>query len=263
MDEETPQENLFTYLHALGMEDDDVQTYMTLVTSGASSALSIAKKTGISRTQVYRCLEKLKEHSLVSAEKLSYGTIFRTLPLQNIEGELASRDAETARLRDGLSSALHAMQEIIGANKVPTAEVQHYYGLAGMKQVNWNLLRAEKEYFVFELAHLTDHFETTFGRRHRERAMERGLISHDLTNVTVMTKAELEPFNPAKTFVRYIDPKILTINFEVYIYNDVVTLLDYKAKHPHAIEIHHPAFNAMMLQIYKALWSMATPLKLT
>ncbi|HUS26766.1 MAG TPA: helix-turn-helix domain-containing protein [Nevskiaceae bacterium] len=248
------------YLQKAGLEPGAITVYLALHRIGPCSALQIAKSTGISRTQVYRHLEELQHFSLASYEQLSYGTLFRPLPLQNIEGTIANREVETTALRDGLGAAVEAMQQFASGGKATNASVQHYYGLAGIKQANWNLTKARHEYFVFEVAHLNDHLDKTFARRHRERCMERKIASHDLTNAGRVTAAEIEPFNPTKTFYRHIDPDILKINFEVYLYDDVVTLLDYSPDNQHAIEIHHQAMHDMMQQLYNVVWNIATPL---
>ncbi|HSX29160.1 MAG TPA: helix-turn-helix domain-containing protein [Candidatus Saccharimonadales bacterium] len=250
-----------TYLEKLGIEPDATTVYIQLVRNGHSSALQLAKTTGISRTQVYRHLEVLQRNNLVSAEQLSYGTLYRPLPLDNIEGLLASREAETAAIRRNLGAMTAALQAIAGGSG-PTASVQHYYGIAGLKQANWNLTKADKSYKVFEAAHISVHLDKAFARRLRERYIERQLTSYDLTNATKVSAREIEPFEPSRTFLRHINPEVLTINFEMCLYNDVVTLFDY-SKNAMAVEIHHPALHAMMEQLFDAMWVQATPLDIT
>lgn len=247
------------YLEKLGLEPDATAIYIELIRHGHSSALQLAKATHISRTQVYRHLEALQSAGLTSAEQLSYGTLYRPLPLENIEGLLANREAETAAIRRGLGGMVQTLQAIAGGTG-PQATVQHYYGEAGLKQVNWNLTKADKEYRVFEAAHLSAHLDQAFARRYRERCIERKLTSYDLTNAISVTAKEIEPFDAERTFLRHIDPSLLTINFEVYIYNNVVALLDYSADNQMAIEMHHPTLQAMMRQLFDAMWSQATPL---
>lgn len=249
------------YLGKLGIEEESVAVYLKLVTQGYSSALQLAKVTGISRTQVYRHLEILQEHGLASAERLSYGTLYRPMPIENIEGLLANREAETAAIRRNLSAMANALQILAGGSG-PKASVQHYYGLAGLKQANWNITKADKEFKVFEAAHLSMHHDQAFARRHRERCIERGLTSYDLTNDTIVHAKDIEPFEHSRTFIRHIDPKILTINFEVVLYNDVVLLLDYTKENSMAVEIHHASLNAMMTQLFDAMWAQATPISI-
>src|SRR5579883_216348 len=192
---------LVEYLDRLGIEPEVSALYLLLIAHGQSSALQLAKQSGISRTQVYRHLETLQQHGLASAEHLSYGTLYRALPLENVEGTIASREAEISGLRRDLGSMAALLQQLAGSAG-PKATVQHYYGLAGLKQVNWNLTKADKEFRVFEVAHLDVHLDTAFARRCRERYIERKLTSYDLTNATSVQARELEPFEPSRAFVR-------------------------------------------------------------
>ncbi len=248
------------YLGKLGIETDAVAIYLELVKQGYSSALQLSRATKISRTQVYRHLEALQQYGLASAEQLSYGTLYRPMPIENIEGLLAAREAETAAIRNNLDAMAAALQAIAGGSG-PKATVQHYYGPAGLKQANWNITRADHEFKVFEVAHISVHHDLAFARRHRERVIERGLTSYDLTNDTIVRAQDIEPYEPSRTFFRHIDPEILTINYEIVLYNDITLLIDYHAQM--AVEMKHPAFNQMMAQLFDAMWAQATPLEIT
>jgi sugar-specific transcriptional regulator TrmB len=248
------------YLQVLGIEPDSTRLYLELVKQGHSSALQLARLSGISRTQVYRHLEALQAVGLVSAEQLSYGILYRALPLENIEGLLADREAKTAAIRRDLGGMVSLIKTLAGTQG-PEATVRHYYGVAGLKQANWNLTKADKEFRVFEAAHLSAHLDKAFARRHRERVMERDLITYDLTNDSTVYAKDIEPFEPSRVFIRHIDPEVLAINFEMYIYNDIVTLLDYSKEQPMALEIQHPSLHAMMRQMYDAMWRLGTPIE--
>jgi len=250
-----------TYLDKLGIEPDATRVYVELIKGGHTSALQLAKATGISRTQVYRHLEALQQYGLVSAEQLTYGTLYRPLPLENIEGLIASREAETAAIRRNLGGMVQALQALAGGSG-PKATVQHYYGLAGLKQVNWNLTKAKNSFSVFEAARLSQHLDQAFARRCREQFIQRGIHTRDLTNALTIRHKEVEPIDRALSQYRHIDPDLLTITFEVYIYNDVVTLLDYQHGNEMAVEMHHPSFNRMMQQLFDAMWAMSLPLEI-
>jgi Fe2+ or Zn2+ uptake regulation protein len=199
----TPEAHLQSYLKKAGIEPAATKVYLELNKDGPSSALQLAKGTGMSRTQVYRYLDALQLSGLVSAEQLSYGTLFRALPLENLEGLIIDRETQATELRTRLSDMATLLQHLAGS---------------------------------------------------------KGLRSYDLTNAEQVKAAELEPFNPRQAEIRHIDPEILRINFEVYIYNQVVALLDYSAENTMAIEIHHPSLHAMMRQLFDAMWNLGTPL---
>jgi sugar-specific transcriptional regulator TrmB len=257
-----PEQKLQDYIKKAGVDPAATKVYLELNREGPSSALQLAKSTGVSRTQVYRYLENLQQSGLVSAEQLSYGTLFRALQLENLEGLIVDREAQTTELRTQLESMTTLLQHLSGSNG-PKASVQHYYGVAGLKQANWNLTKAKNEFRVFEAAHISAHLDKTFSRRLRERFIEKRLRSYDLTNAEHVTAAEIEPYIPTLTEIRYIAPEILHVNFEVYIYNDIVTLLDYSKDNAMAIEVHHPALHAMMQQLFDAMWNLGTPLEVT
>jgi sugar-specific transcriptional regulator TrmB len=250
------------YLQVLGIEPEATMVYVELTKQGPSSALQLSKITGISRTQTYRRLEDLQASGLASAEQLSYGTLFRALPFENVEALIAQREAENVQMKGSMGEMVNVLQQMAGGAG-SKATVQHYYGLAGLKQVNWNLTNADKEFRVFEATHLSQRLDKVSARRHRERCIERELTSYNLTNDETIRAKDLEPFEPSRTFLRHIDREILTLNFEVYIYNDVVALLDYSKDQQLAMEIHHPTLHTMMRQLFEAMWNMATPLEIT
>ena len=146
------------YLQVLGVEPEATTVFVELTKQGPSSALQLSKVTGISRTQTYRRLEELQTIGLASAEQLSYGTLFCAMPFENIKALLAQREAETSLAKNNLDGMSNLLQQLAGSAG-PKATVQHYYGLAGLKQVNWNLTKADNEYRVFEAAHLSQHLD--------------------------------------------------------------------------------------------------------
>jgi sugar-specific transcriptional regulator TrmB len=246
---------LKSYLKRVGVSSDAAAVYIELFRVGPTTALKISRALNIPRTQVYRELDSLKALSLVSADKLSYGTLFRALPLDNLESLLRDRRAVTEQLSNELASVAQSMQIMAGSSG-PKATVRNYYGIAGLRQANWNLTKASKEFRVFETSHLSERFDQEFVKRCRERILERKLLSFDLTNHKRHSVKDLEPFDPSKVKLRYIDPKILDIKFEMYIYDEVVTLLDYSEQQRMAIEICHPNLSTMMRQLFDAMWMM-------
>ena len=250
------------YFKKLGLDQELAGLFIELTKLGQSSALLLAKVTGVTRTQVYRHLETVASKGLVSSEQLSYGTLYRALPIENVEGLLADREAETALLRGNIKAVASALHVIVGSTG-KKAVVRHYYGVAGLKQANWNLTHANGEYRVFEQAHISQHLDKAFARRHRQRCIEKGITSYDLTNATDVTAKDIEPYNPDKTFIRHIDREVLDISFEMFVYNDIVTLIDHSPDQQMAIEIEHPALRAMMRQLFDAMWKLAKPLKIS
>lgn len=249
------------YLLQLGLKPETTRIYLELLRR-RPSVLQLAKAFGISRTQIYRHLEILSRYNLVSMEKFSQGTRYRALPLYNIEAIVLERQGVLQNLRANLASMTQLIQESV-ADKSQNPFVRHYSGLSGLKQANWNLTKARGEYRVFESQPLLHHFiDKDFVRRCNEELVKNKVISYDLVNYRPMLD-DVMPIDLERAYYRYIDPKILKIDFEIYIYNETTTLLDYNPDNMHAIEIEHPILFRMMHQIYELIWELATPIELS
>lgn len=67
----------------------------------------------------------------------------------------------------------------------------------------------------------------------------------------------MEPVDLSLSKIRYISPDILKIKFEIIIYNQQITLIDYFKPEPIALEIFNPSLSLMMNQMFDAFWKMA------
>lgn len=249
-------------LEKLGLEYGVVQIYIALNTEGNSSALQLAKHTGISRTQVYRHLEDLQKNNLVNAEQLGGGTVYSALPITNVKALLDNRDAETAVIRQSLGDMSNALQALAGAAG-PKAAINHCYGSAGLKQAIWNSTKAKHELCIFESAQPGPRPDRTFTRRYREQLKAHETRCRRLTNNPKISLRDLEPINLQITEIRYADPSLLALNFEAYIYDNTITLLDYSEGSQMAIELTHPTLKNVMQQLFNAMWAQAAPAEIT
>lgn len=242
-------------LQDLKLSDEASEVYIYLCKNGYSSVLNIASKTGISRTQVYRHLDALTKLNLVSEEKPYWGTYFYALPISNLSGEieLQKQSLEEASLK--LKAAESVFDNLFQNNN--SAETISYRGISGLKQALWNLKKAEKEYKVFEVDHISNLLDFKFSRSMRQKEIDKQIRSYDLSNQKLHKKEDLEPFDANLSKIKFIRPEVLKIKFEIIIYNDIVTLIDYFKPEPVAIEIKNPALNLMMNQMHDAFWAMA------
>lgn len=253
--------DIITYLQKFGISAEAGKVYLELLKQQRPSVLRLAKSLGISRPQAYRHIAMLAKYGLVNSEPLVHGTLYRALPLDNLDNVLTQREAETIALRGQLDTVNQSIQRLIAGASASGSDMRHYRGLAGLKQVNWNLTKAHREYRVFETAHLPTHFDKTFARRCNEQLYKRSLQSYDLTNATQVDASQLVPFDPAHTHYRHIEPSILAIAFEMYLYNGIITLLDYLPGSMHAVEIQNPAFYTMMSQMFTTMWRLGSDMR--
>jgi hypothetical protein len=247
---------LQVYLKKVGIEPPAAKVYIELAKDGPCPALQLAKKTGLSRTQVYRYLDILQAYGLVYAEPLGHGTLFGALQLKNIEQLIAEREAQTTALRTGLNPMAAVLQQLVGGADTQT-DIRHHYGQAGLKQATWNLTKAKSELRVFESGGLS--FDTLFTAQLRERFAKRHVASYSLTNASHVPPEGSAPISPALAHYRHLGSHVLAITFDMYIYDQTIALLEHNNGPLRATEITDPALHAVIGQLHNALWSVGEP----
>lgn len=259
----TPQTlQIRSYLKHYGLSEKEIDIYLELNRVGPVSALQLSKKMDYPRTQVYRYLENLSKSNLVTSDKLSYGTIYSTMPISNIEAELEMRAAKAQNLKRQLPLLESLIKDSVGSTSSRETTVKHYYGLAGIKQANWNTTKASNELRVFEQRHISQHLnDRLFTRRLRERIIDREIKTYDLTNNNTLIIKDVDPIDLNLSKSKYISPEVLEISFELYVYDSTVTLLDYTDNKMMAVEITNPNLAKMMSQVFDAFWSIGKELK--
>lgn len=252
------------FLLELGLHEDQVDTYLYLLHLGSSSVLALAKAQGSGRTRLYPILESLVDLQLVKVDQKHYGTTYEALRPRALEFLVTKKETETKKLRDELSNVTAQLSNLSGST-LSKSKVVEYRGVDGLKQINFNLTKAHKEFFVYEGAHL-DTYETmpkSFVDRMRKLYFDNKLTCHDLTNNKDWQEVKT-PFNPNGEYQKacYIDEKIFKIRTETYIYNNVVAYLGYEKDEPFGVEIYNQDLAEQQKQLFKILWKSGTEIEL-
>lgn len=252
---------LLRYLRQLELTEAESQIFLLLATRGPLTAVQASKQSKLPRTQVYRHIDKLVGLNIANSEKLSYGTLYSALPLKNLEARLEEQALRASKLQKQLPALDSLVKTISGSEHSKETGVKHYYGLAGIKQANWNLTKATSEFRVFEQKHISEHIrDPVFTKRLREKYIENKLKSFDLTNNTKLSLKDTEPLDLSLSKTRHIDQSVIDISFELYIYDSTVTLLDYTPEKMMAVEITNPNLAKMMTQMFDAFWALGKDL---
>jgi sugar-specific transcriptional regulator TrmB len=249
---------LVSYLKQLGLTAEQSAVYLYLAAQGPSSVLDISRGLKTGRTKLYPLLEELASQQLVIAHERHYGTTYETSGVDTLNFLVGEYENKAQTLRGALPAAV-AELERLKSYTPQGSRVVEYRGVEGLKQMNFNLSKAAREYRVFELANLDKHagMPRYFAEKQRQTQIENRVTSYDLTNNPnwkLDTKLQdYQKFSKA----RYIDPKVFEIKFEMYIYNNCVALLNYDQTDVFGVEIYNPALGAQQTQLFDLLWSMS------
>ncbi len=256
-------DNISHLLTAYGLQLEEANIYLLLLSKRWLSALQISRDLHIGRTKVYRLLDKLAEKELIEQKLDNMGLKFGATSPAKIQQLLSYQQYKLESLQKGLPDVLHKL-EAIAKSSGGNSKALYYKGLEGLKQVSWNTLKAKKLLRVYEVEHISDFLPTDFSENYRTQLVKRKITTHDLTN-----KSSFSGFTDVVKLVakysqfRHIDPKKLNIQFEALIYNDVYATYTYKDKEVFCVEIHNPQLAAMQKQIFDFIWECAEPMRFT
>jgi sugar-specific transcriptional regulator TrmB len=254
-------DNLLNLVKPYGLSDAEGSIYLYLLRHGFASALQISKELKMGRTRVYRLLDKLEKKQLVEFKVDERGMKFGATSTQKFQQLVVEKEQEV----EGLKRLLPELLNQLGQIPQPAAKkskVLYYEGIRGLKQVSFNITRAEKLLRVFEMEHLNYFLPVKFSEEVREKLVKNKVRTHDLTN-----KTSFEGFTDVREMIelysefRYIDPKKLRINFEVLIYNDVYATYTYKQDKIFCIEVYNEQLAEMQKQLFDYIWDQAEKMR--
>lgn len=252
-------EKVVAYLEQLGLNGEQALIYMHLLRTGSQSVLSLSRGLKTGRTKLYPLLEDLASKQLIAVHERHYGTTYEAQPPEVLEFLISEREQTVQTLRGNLKSITHALGEL-RVHSPATSKIIEYRGIDGIKQMNFNLTKAQSEFRVLELKSLSEHLGNHFTEKLRQTWAERGISSFDLTNNPHWSlKTKVEQYKQLSK-ARYIDSAVFTIEFETYIYNNCVALLSYEDDDIFGVEIYNDKLARQQIQLFDLLWSQSKPL---
>jgi len=256
-------DNLINLVKPYGLSDEEGNIYVFLLQRESATALTLSRSLHLGRTKVYRLLDKLKTKQLIEVRFDERGMSFAATHPAKFQQLVTSKESEIAALKASLPSLINQLTKLTQLAQ-DNSKVLYYEGWDGLKQVSYNLTRAVGVVRVFEMVHLSEFLPETFSEQIRQECVDAEISFRDLTNQTSQTDfTQVTDLIKHFSKVRYIDPLLIKINFEVLIYNDVYTTYTYKDKKVFCVEIYNPQLAEMQKQVFDFIWAQASPLEYT
>jgi sugar-specific transcriptional regulator TrmB len=259
MSEQT--DNYINLLKPFGLSNNEANIYLYLLQKSYTTALQISKVLNISRTKVYRLLDKLQEKQLVQFKLDDRGMKFGATNPEKLTQIIIEKQQEIEKLKKTLPSLLPHLNNLTSQVSNKNSKVLYYKGIKGLKQVSWNALKANKILRVFEVEHISDFLPLEFAENFRKEQVKKKITTRDLTN-----KNKRKAFTKITELIqnynqfRYISPDKLKINFETLIYNNIYATYTYKDNEVFCVEIYNQNLADMQKQLFDFIWNNAQPM---
>jgi sugar-specific transcriptional regulator TrmB len=251
------KELLIKNLAEFGLSKQEATVYIELTRIGPSTSYKLHQSVGIGRSTLDKILDDLVNKNMVSLNQTSQSKIYIAQPYKSLSNLVDVKEAEVDIMKESLNKIYERFAGMNNGAIEGNSQVLHYYGIEGLKQVVWNTLRARDEMRIFEVSRLSAFMQKSFAEKYREECVFRGIKHYDLTNESFLPGWTDVQEYVKNNEVRYINPSTLEIKFEIYIYNDVVTMIDYKDNELLCLEIYNPFLASLQKQLFDYVWKDA------
>ena len=167
-----------TTLKDIGLQDGEIEVYLSLLRLGEATASEITKRTGQHRSNVYDIIEKLTNKGLVSFVVKNNVKFFRASSPDRIMEHLKEKEEKLEQVLPNLLA--------LSSEKAGEIKVEIYKGKEGIKTILSDLLKEEKDYLLFghlEFEQLLPVFVTQLMKKINEKKIKERAILEDGTKI--------------------------------------------------------------------------------
>lgn len=251
------------FLSKLGFDHEEIKLYLILTKKGPLTLLNASREGGIERTKLYRMIDDLIKRKLIEEVPAHKRQTIKAVDLHQIELLVKEKELQSQFLLNTLPTFSNALEAI---NKPgPENNVIYYRGAEGIKQMSWNILRCKGIYRTYSYRFWDDILGASYVLKLNAEMLERNFQVRDLySDQYIAFKKEWMAQGKGKPKgdwhfweSRYLPEKVLTVNQNIDVYNDVVAYYYWQGKETFGVEIYNKRVANFHKQIHDVMWHMA------
>lgn len=258
------RKNVHMFLLGLGLNDHEAKIYQILAQDGALTTLEVARKVGLPRTSVYRLLESLKQQGLLDEVVEQEKTKVQAVAPEQLGLLVRRKERAMLELRTQLATVIDVLK---GGQTMrqPGTKILFFRGVEGIRRMIWNVLHTEKLYRGYTFQNWQDLVGEKFVEEWSIEFDRKNIPAHDLCSDEYLENRKQTQHIGIWTNWqrRYIPSKIVTIDHQIDIYNDIVSFYDWEGKEIFGVEIHNEKVARLQKQIFDVLWKLGQPMSET
>lgn len=250
------------YLKDVGLTSEESKIYTEISIQGPMTILEISRSTGIERTKTYRLTSKMMKEGLIEQIIDYKKKYYKAADIERIKQIVEEKKVNI----NTLSQGFHNFSNLLDIAKSQSHEtrVQFYRGRNGLRQIFWNILKAEDTCcsYVYRLAH--EAVGAKFFQRWVRESVNRGIKYNEIVSKEFYESQEdyknNNQYNEVllKGTVRKLLAKdVLKIEHQMDIYNDVVAIYNWHRGEPFGIEIYNKYIADMQRNMFNVFWEKA------
>lgn len=251
------------FLSKLGFDEEAIHIYTVLAKSGPLTLLETSRLADIERTNLYRRVEELKQRGLIEEVPEYKKRTIKATSLSTLEMMVKETKLKSDALVSSFPTFINAVESLTPA--LSKNNVVYYHGREGIRQMAWHLLRAKGYYYTYSYRFWDEILGEKFTLSLNEEMVKRKFKVHDLFSDQYFEYKEQwlieHGHKPGGDWSfwksRFISEKILKIDQNIDIYNDVVAYYHWQGEETFGVEIYNQRVADFHRQMHDVIWRMA------
>lgn len=247
---------LYQVVKQIGLTDKHAIVYESMLTKPSITPLQLARETKLNRSSLYRYLEDLRAKGLVELIMGDKSSKYRANPV-GLSQYLLNEETRVEKLKTTIPALV---KELITSNKAnDQTEIKYFQGVDSLKQMLWNVVSTKTEFVGLGYQDWNSSVGKTYADKLRHKIVDENVKSREILNIVDDAYSYTNlGIDYAKVYEhRAIDPKILEIKHDTYIYDDVFAYYYHLNGEYFGVEIHNAEISRTERQMFEILWEMA------
>lgn len=258
MTTESPKALLKTTLEDLGLTKYEVAVYLANLELGSAPASKIAQKAKVNRITAYEALRRLSRRGLVRIHA-KQGKSTKQFDVESVD-VLIDKLQQTKEKTDANIDLLRANREALGKTYQHFSskpDVAFYEGEEGIKTALMDTLKQKPtETLSFASGSSLLAFDESFLQSYYNKRLAMKIPTKGIIPGTDAIKTRYSPEVNRKELrqLKFLDPKLDTLQHEIEIYGDNVAFLSLEQGNEHGIIVRSRTIAAAMREIFTTVW---------
>ena len=251
------------FLQKLGFGAQATALFVALTQNGPLTLLEASRHANLERTKLYRLIDELKDRGLIEEIPAYKRRTIKAASLSTLEMMVREQEVKSKSLTGTLPAFSQALQSL--THNVSASNVIYYHGREGIKQMTWHILRCQGLYRTYSYRFWEEMTGLPFVLQLNERMVKQKFIVHDIFSdqyfdykKACMKSHGGKPEGDWSWWrARYIPEKILLIDQNIDVYNDVVAFYHWQDEETFGVEIYNERVAEFHKQMHDIVWKMA------
>ena len=255
------------FLQKLGFGAQATALFVALTQNGPLTLLEASRHANLERTKLYRLVDELKDRGLIEEIPAYKRRTIKAASLSTLEMMVREQEVKSKSLTGTLPAFSQAIQNI--SHNLPMSNVIYYKGIEGSKQMAWRILRCKGLWRAFSYNFWEDVFGQKFAISFDNEMSKKQVKCHNIYSDQYISYREnwraTHKEKPAGVWSymrsKLVSEKILKIDQNIDIYNDIVAYSYWSNNEVFGVEIQNERVAEFHKQNHDLVWNLAKPMK--